>query len=287
MPKAKNEEIKGKTSSKRTSVKNARKVFSEINKVEGLDPSKLIKPYIDPVTGDVSEDGFMPVKDRISWFRLVYPKGRIIPSTVSVTKDFVRSKAEIYFDDSPTSVPVAVGTAVIEFKNPFYGGTNAFNSSETCAIGRALSFAGFGTQASGEELDTPIIDAGEPIPPSVAPNLEVAEELVDAVEDCESTVINDTNVEEELNDEREQFNKKVEYLLKNEMNISLANGCLITYGDLRNKTVKDAFVELSEKGKDPIEALSKYIAPEELKEEYILIAAACSYYIEKYKEKTK
>ena len=288
-----------KTTSKSKTVANPRKIFAEINKVEGLDTSKLIKPYVDPITGETTEDGFMPVKDRISWFRLVYPKGRIIPDTIAVTKDYVRCKAEIYLDDNPDSVPIAVGSAIIEFSNPVYGGNIAFNSAETCAIGRALSFAGFGTQASGGELETPVVDAGEPMNTVNHSTTDVVEdEDVSKEEVVEDNPETDESAVEGVVDEkpfeisqetpensREEFDKKVKYLLENEMNGSLANGCLITYGDLRNKTVKDAFVELSEKGKNPIEALSKYLEPEDPKPEYAIISAACAYYIKKFNEK--
>lgn len=344
MPRAKKEIVEEKTLDVKTSdtekkpikrvpktktKSNPRKIFENVNKVEGLEPSKLIRPYIDPITGKATEEGFMTVRDRVSWFRLVYPKGRIIPETVAVTKEYVRTKASIYIDNLPDSVPIAVGSAVIEFDTPIYGGANAFNSSETCAIGRALSFAGFGTQSSGEELDTPVIDAGAPI--SKAPDSEAieaveddnkvesssdnskaeteeikpetleveAEEIVEDKVDVEDKVETEKIVEdkvetkesvEESNDNSEEkdpyedFDKQVKYLLENEMNVVLANGCLITYGDLRNKTVREAFVELKQKGKDPIAALSKYLRPETPDLKYALIAAACAFYIDKFKE---
>lgn len=278
-----------------SSAKNPRKIFENINKVDGLNTSALLKPYVNPITREATEDAFMPVKDRVSWFRLVYPKGRIVPTLVAETKTFVRAKAEIYFDDNPESVPIAVGSAVIEFDNPIYGGINAYNSAETCAVGRALSFAGFGTQASGEELESPVIDAGVPANELTGNALDAVEDSAEELKAPES--VSDTNdtikeevveIEDNVNAVDEEviaYNKKVKMLLETEMNGTLAGGCIIPFGDLKNKTVKEAFIELQEKGKDPIEALSKCLLPDELKSEYAVVSAACAYYIDAYNKK--
>ena len=330
MPRTKSTEIKTeeKTSSKETAktntstrsktVKTKKRPFEDLNKVEGLDIFSLAKPYVNPVTGTPTEEVFLPVKDRVSWFRMIYPKGRIIPIIKEANSSFVLAEASIYLDGNPDTLPIATAINAIEFDDPIYGGAKAYQSAETCAIGRALAFAGFGTQVAGGELETPIIYAGAVPKKNNTPASDIDNLVEDDIPQQEKTTVKKMAEKKEekrkvapvasavpknvssdnkepmpfevikddvVNPSEDAYDKKVIDELKN-MDAIFAGGCLITFGRLRNHTVKEAFITEQKAGRDPIAALSEYVHPKDCKDDYINISAACKYYIEKYNEKS-
>lgn len=147
--------------------------ISQINAVEGFDPSAFIEEYEGfdgkPITG-------IPVAVQEAWFRLKYPEGRIaVRAEIGPNKDSIVAHARIYkhyADPDGSYLAEASASRSYSEKAP---NVSPREWAQTAAIGIALRHAGFGLQfkVAGEpalpianELPTAGTDAGteQPIP---------------------------------------------------------------------------------------------------------------------------
>lgn len=217
------------------------KILKTINKVEGFDPSDFL---IDIQDNSGRSSKYLPVKDRITWFRLVYPSGRIKTGIINLNEKTIIMEAEISNNDGKI---LANATAMAWIDQGDLFGKRAAECAETAAVGRALLFAGFGTQASGDDLaETPENLADAPI----HPHGKTGEARIAEIEKS--------------------------------MKTSIANGIIIPCGKYQGQTFKEMF-----KQGHPEEIryfADKYQAKTET--QYQLVAAA-KYLIKRYDEKIK
>ena len=108
----------------------------------------------DKKTGQIIENDYYPVNERVLEFRKQYPKGTIDTSIISITDDSVLIRAEI-FDGMPDRIHLASGHA-FEMKSwSFINTQSLVENCETSAVGRALAFLGIGiinAIASADEM---------------------------------------------------------------------------------------------------------------------------------------
>lgn len=244
--------------------KNPRKIFEQINQVEGLNINELAT--IIPGS-DGTDYKLLKVKDRTSWYKMVYPKGQIITEIVHIGNNMAVVKATV-MDDEGKILATGHGEAFNAPDSPiekFYIGC-----AETKAVGRALSFAGFGNQFDDDEDIIP--DAGVPVK-RVQPVSE-PENLID-------------NIITENNDTRKnEFEVRVENMMKN-LTPSMSKGVVISYGPSQNYTISDVYK--NEKSEDKLFTLKQYAYPEgsEFDEKHISVIAACRMFIKGIEESVK
>jgi len=119
--------------------------ISEINKVEGFDPSVFAVEYTDMNSNEKRLR--LPVITQIAWFRLLYPKGKIAIKIEQKGELFV-SSAKIYLDHKdPVDAYVSEATAS-RARCPDMPSVSPREWAQTAAVGIALRNAGFGLQFS-------------------------------------------------------------------------------------------------------------------------------------------
>ena len=141
-----------------------------LNRVEGFDPSKLVRI----ITDENGNTGYyLDVKWRKLWFRLANPLGAIRVNVLEQNQQYAVVEARIYLHhDDPDSAYIsnAIVRRSLDESDPF--GRQFMETAETKAIGRALADAGFGIQfpdrdpgADAELADSPfqIPDVTDPI----------------------------------------------------------------------------------------------------------------------------
>ena len=100
---------------------------------------------------DIKGKAYVPVNERIRYFRENYPDGRIITHILDDSDNRVVFRAEVYLSESL----VATGHAYENQASSFINKTSYIENAETSAIGRALGVFGIGIEdsvASAEEL---------------------------------------------------------------------------------------------------------------------------------------
>lgn len=148
-------------------------LISNINKVEGFDPSVFTVEYTDMNTGNKRLR--LPVLIQIAWFRLLYPKGKF-DIKVTPSKDCFAATAKVYFDyKDPVEAYVSEATASRGVCKELPS-VSPREWAQTAALGIALRNAGFGLQfeMAGESFaenapDEFIMDLTEGEVPSVTP----------------------------------------------------------------------------------------------------------------------
>lgn len=127
---------------------------------------------IDPVTKEYVT--YLPLDSKISWFRDMFPEGLLevkeINHTVNNSATFVAAVYKNCLDEKPLAV--AYATRWRDEQNP----GAYYSCAESAALGKALSWAGFGCQLEEEVADNvpniPLPDISGEVEKSV----EIAEE---------------------------------------------------------------------------------------------------------------
>lgn len=113
-------------------------------------------------TGEVSENEYAQVNQRIKAFRMVYPNGFIITSMDSNENGVCVFTASCgYYGENGDPFTIGTGTAYEKEGSSFINQTSYIENCETSAVGRALGMAGFGVDtsvASAEEVQNAMMN---------------------------------------------------------------------------------------------------------------------------------
>lgn len=126
--------------------------ISEINAVEGFDPTPLAVDYTDLSTEKTEKR--LPILVQIAWFRLKYPEGKFAV-TVKPVKDYFEAHARVYAHyNDPVDCYLAEASTT-RMRDPNKPTVSPREWAQTAAIGVALRNAGFGLQfsAAGDSFD--------------------------------------------------------------------------------------------------------------------------------------
>ena len=115
-----------------------------INEVEGFDPAALARTA---VADDGSVSTYLDVKYRVLWFRLRFPNGKLETEVLKVTDQFAIVGCKVYADKADPPEQFIAKAVAQRFVAQVAFGERFLEVAETAAIGRALAYAGFGTQA--------------------------------------------------------------------------------------------------------------------------------------------
>ena len=96
---------------------------------------------------DIQGKPYLDVAYRLVWFREVYPHGKILTDIVSVSETEAVVRATVSIPDTTAGIYLELSTA---HKRKEKGRLPHIETAETGAVGRALAFAGFGTQFEPE-----------------------------------------------------------------------------------------------------------------------------------------
>lgn len=193
-------------------------LISNINKVEGFDPSVFTVEYTDMNTGNKRLR--LPVLIQIAWFRLLYPKGKF-DIKVTPSKDCFAATAKVYFDyKDPVEAYVSEATASRGVCKELPS-VSPREWAQTAALGIALRNAGFGLQfeMAGESFaenapDEFIMDLTEGEVPGVTPATSIGANAVSAAATPVEAPAVKAEPERELTlEEKYQLALKVEYPL--------------------------------------------------------------------------
>lgn len=117
---------------------------AKLNEVRGFNPADLLLPLQD-------EPGYtIPVSGKMTWFRMVYPKGKIRVRVVETNADRSVVEAYLYADKSDPGeeyLAVNVGSCERNMENKFILGRH-LEVAASRAIARVLETSGFGCQYS-------------------------------------------------------------------------------------------------------------------------------------------
>lgn len=246
--------------------KNPKKIFENINKVEGLDVSALAS-----ITQGANGEDVKFIREKIkeSWFRTVYPLGKIITETCLLSDSMAVVKATVMNENNEV-LATGLGEG---FYNPEDSVEKWFVScAETRAKGRALSAAGFGCQFDESPDDLMLTEAGIPIKPKesgISDNFGVFEDSNTA--DSKAS---------------DNFEKNVEAVAKT-LTPKMSKGILITYGPAKGITVEDIYKR--EKNEDKLTTIRKYAENSDgiFDKSHIEVAAACRVFIKGIEESLK
>ena len=192
-------------------------MISNINKVEGFDPSVFTVEFTDMNTGNKRLR--LPVLIQIAWFRLLYPKGKF-DIKVTPGRDCFAATARVYFDyKDPVEAYVSEATASRGVCKEMPS-VSPREWAQTAALGIALRNAGFGLQfeMAGESFsanapDEFIMDLAEGEIPGVTPSDDTG-----ANTGAASTTVSTSEAKQEPEreltlEEKYQLALKVEYPL--------------------------------------------------------------------------
>lgn len=192
-------------------------MISNINKVEGFDPSVFTVEFTDMNTGNKRLR--LPVLIQIAWFRLLYPKGKF-DIKVTPGRDCFAATARVYFDyKDPVEAYVSEATASRGVCKEMPS-VSPREWAQTAALGIALRNAGFGLQfeMAGESFsanapDEFIIDLAEGEIPGVTPSEGTGANTGAAPITASTTEVKQEPERELTLEEKYQLALKVEYPL--------------------------------------------------------------------------
>ena len=192
-------------------------MISNINKVEGFDPSVFTVEFTDMNTGNKRLR--LPVLIQIAWFRLLYPKGKF-DIKVTPGRDCFAATARVYFDyKDPVEAYVSEATASRGVCKEMPS-VSPREWAQTAALGIALRNAGFGLQfeMAGESFsanapDEFIMDLAEGEIPGVTPSEGTGANTGAALTTASTTEVKQEPERELTLEEKYQLALKVEYPL--------------------------------------------------------------------------
>ena len=192
-------------------------MISNINKVEGFDPSVFTVEFTDMNTGNKRLR--LPVLIQIAWFRLLYPKGKF-DIKVTPGRDCFAATARVYFDyKDPVEAYVSEATASRGVCKEMPS-VSPREWAQTAALGIALRNAGFGLQfeMAGESFsanapDEFIMDLAEGEIPGVTPSEGTGANTGAATTTASTTEVKQEPERELTLEEKYQLALKVEYPL--------------------------------------------------------------------------
>ena len=192
-------------------------MISNINKVEGFDPSVFTVEFTDMNTGNKRLR--LPVLIQIAWFRLLYPKGKF-DIKVTPGRDCFAATARVYFDyKDPVEAYVSEATASRGVCKEMPS-VSPREWAQTAALGIALRNAGFGLQfeMAGESFsanapDEFIMDLAEGEIPGVTPSDGTGANTGAAPTTASTTEVKHEPERELTLEEKYQLALKVEYPL--------------------------------------------------------------------------
>lgn len=192
-------------------------MISNINKVEGFDPSVFTVEFTDMNTGNKRLR--LPVLIQIAWFRLLYPKGKF-DIKVTPGRDCFAATARVYFDyKDPVEAYVSEATASRGVCKEMPS-VSPREWAQTAALGIALRNAGFGLQfeMAGESFsanapDEFIMDLAEGEIPGVPPSEGIGANTGAAPATASTTEVKQEPERELTLEEKYQLALKVEYPL--------------------------------------------------------------------------
>ena len=192
-------------------------MISNINKVEGFDPSVFTVEFTDMNTGNKRLR--LPVLIQIAWFRLLYPKGKF-DIKVTPGRDCFAATARVYFDyKDPVEAYVSEATASRGVCKEMPS-VSPREWAQTAALGIALRNAGFGLQfeMAGESFsanapDEFIMDLAEGEIPGVTPSEGTGANTATAPTTVSTTEVKQEPERELTLEEKYQLALKVEYPL--------------------------------------------------------------------------
>lgn len=120
--------------------------ISEINRVEGFNPSLLVTCY----TTDTEERLYLQAEPAMVWFRLKYPKGRLEQLATRVNDNMATIEGRVYDDEGN----LLANAFVTRYRNDndAYGKDYVQNAG-TSAIRKALGNCGFGTPYNAQYIE--------------------------------------------------------------------------------------------------------------------------------------
>ena len=136
-------------------------VLAKVNQVEGFNPLDFARTIPSPIEG-APPSLYLDVKYRVTWFRLMYPQGKINKVITTLNDNMAVVECFIYKDiNDPPEAYLANGFGQRSFDAASTYGSRFLECAETAAVGRALSAAGFNISVGADEdsEDTPI-DSG-------------------------------------------------------------------------------------------------------------------------------
>lgn len=111
--------------------------------------------------GNVIQNPYAEVNQRIKAFRMVYPEGFILTELLSDENGICLFKAMVGFYINGEPFTIGVGHAYEKEDSSFINKTSYIENCETSAVGRALGMAGFGIDtsvASFEEVSNAMLN---------------------------------------------------------------------------------------------------------------------------------
>lgn len=222
--------------------KNNMTIINSLNKVEGFDPSALLRR----LTSDNGEEQFyLDVKYRKLWFRLKYPQGKITKHIVKLENDYAIIESKVYLDrNDPEEAYVSSAMAQRWRKDDDIYGMRYVETAETAAVGRALADAGFGIQFSepGEDQDSSPVDSPVTMPSGGTVSDEEDEELPEETAKPQSA-----KGKKATDNKTKKLDESmpVEELMKI-MTLEDAKGYVIPFGHYSGRTLGDICMEKPE-----------------------------------------
>ena len=142
---------------------NEMTAISELNRVEGFDPTKFMRRLTEvDENGQQNDRMYLEVAYRKLWFRLKHPEGAIRKFIREVNDQFAIMEARVYLDRrDPEESYIANAIVKRYFQPEDKLGDKYLEIAETAAVRRALADAGFGIQFtdSSENPESGVVDS--------------------------------------------------------------------------------------------------------------------------------
>ena len=147
---------------------NEMTAISELNRVEGFDPTKFMRRLTEvDENGQQNDRMYLEVAYRKLWFRLKHPEGAIRKFICEVNDQFAIMEARVYLDRRDPEESYIANAIVKRYFHPEDKlGDKYLEIAETAAVGRALADAGFGIQFtdSSENPESGVVDSPIGVP---------------------------------------------------------------------------------------------------------------------------